>query len=114
MNVVRMLTRDFTVIDVEDTGMRDEFGDATEQTTPAGPFKCWLSQTARTEETANADTQAQTWDLYLEAAADGHVDGSSRGTVDGVTYELVGPPWPARNARTGRLEYVEATVRKVA
>lgn len=110
MNVAHLLTSTATVTVVADTGSPDAFGDPT-PTTSTQTFACWLSQTQRSEATANADVQHETWVLYLEVAAAG-VEGFDRVTVDGITYELDGPPWPARNPRTRLVTHVECTLRR--
>lgn len=110
MNVDHLLTSSATITTVTDTGSADAFGDPTHVTTTT-TFACWLSQSQRSESTANANTQQETWTLYLEAAA-ATVDGYDRVTVDGVTYELDGPPWPARNPRTRLISHVECTLRR--
>lgn len=74
--------------------------------------RCWLHQTSRDEETALANTQGQTADLYLPAGTD--PTGLDRIEVQGVTWQFVGPPLPAINPRTGTESHVEATVRCTA
>lgn len=110
MNVARLLTSTALVTLVKATGAVDGFGDPTNATTTKS-FKCWLSQQQRSELTANENTQQETWALYLEPAAL-DVTGFDRVTVDGITYEFEGPPWPARNPRTGQLTHLECTVRR--
>lgn len=90
----------------------DVFGDNVAVPTSAS-FACWLYQTARAENTDGEDTQEETWTLILEPAAAGVVDGSSAITVDDVTYEFTGPPWPAKSPVDG-IVFVEATVKLVA
>lgn len=110
MNATHLLTSTCTVDVVTYTGPDDGFGDPTIVTTTR-TLACWLSQRQRSEVTGNADTQQETWDLYLEPAA-ADIDGLGRVTVDGIVYELDGPPWPALNPRTRQITHVEATVRR--
>lgn len=120
MNVRSLLRTPATITRTRPGTARDVFGDAV-AVTHRLDVRCWLWQTVRGEQTANADTQEQTWHVGL-AAADGAplatlaglITGSDRLTVDGTVYEFDGPPWEARNPRTGRLDYLEATVRRVA
>lgn len=110
MNPSTLLTSTATVDLVEPTGPVDGFGDPTEVITSKS-FKCWLSQTSRSEDTANANSQQELWDLFLEPAAVA-VDGWDRVTVDGKAFELDGPPWPALNPRTQTVTHLECKVRR--
>lgn len=110
MNVEHLLTSSAEITFVTDDGVPDSFGDAT-QTTTSQTFRCWMYQTGRAEDTANADSQFETWSLMLEAAA-ANVNGWDRVTVNGIEYELAGPPWPALNPRTQLTTHVECTVRR--
>jgi hypothetical protein len=74
-------------------------------------YRCWLWQTQRTEATDNEDTQFEQWSVAFEP--DTEIDGSARFTVDGVTYQLYGPPWTVLNPRTRRVSHLEATARRV-
>lgn len=91
----------------------DAYGDPL----PAGtPFDvaCWLFQTRRDEKRTivGEDMQAETWTLYLPPGTT--VDGNDNVAVDGVTYEVVGPPWPAFNPRSRKVTHIEATLRRAA
>lgn len=115
MNVNRLLNQTCTLTLVTPgAGAADGMGDPTDTTTTA-TFRCWLSQatSARTgaEITRNENVQSQSLDLYLEPAA-AALDGYDRVTVDGVTYEVDGPPIVERNPRTLVVEYVVASVRR--
>lgn len=110
MLATRLMTKTATITRVTQDGAADGYGDPTEQTTTASAA-CWLHQTQRSEDTRDANRQAQTWDAYF---APGTVlDGSDRVTVDGIAYEVEGPPWKADNPRTGAEEFVAATLRRV-
>lgn len=111
MDPTRLLTQTCTITRVAMTGTDDAFGDPTEQTTTA-TYVCWLHQVGRGEQTANANTQTEMWSMYLDPAADGLVDGGDRATIDGVTYELDGPPWAAHNPRTGDITHLEVGLRR--
>jgi hypothetical protein len=111
MNVARLLKVDATVTSVSLTGTEDEFGDPTEETSTA-IYKAWAWQTSRSDETVGTDVQSQKWRIALHRSAEGLVDGGDRITYEGTEYEVDGPPWIARNPRTGRVEYIEATMRR--
>lgn len=99
-----------TVTVVAETGAEDEYGNPTEQTTTTATT-CWLHQTQRSEGTVDANTQDETWQLYLPPTVT--IDGGDRITVQGVIYELIGPPWRAFNPRLETTTHIEATVRRV-
>lgn len=107
MNVEHLLTSVATVDLVTTTGPVDAFGDPTEVVTTV-TFKAWLSQTSRFDETANANSQIQKLAIYLDASA-ADVQGFDRVTINGVVYELDGPPWPALNPRTRQITHVECS-----
>lgn len=90
---------------------RDEMGDEVVTYGEPTTWKGWFEQDQRGEDTANTDQQVERWRLYLVPAAAGQVSGSARATVQGDTYELIGPPWAATHPRTGQVTHVEATMR---
>lgn len=80
---------------------------------------CELQQVTRSEDTVDSDQQAHDWNLYLaptgtadDVIVETELDGSDRVAVAGVPYEVIGPPWPVRNPRTGALIMIEARVRR--
>lgn len=113
MRTTRLLRLVGTVTPSDPGETVDTFGDPVVEDGDPIIVRCWLEQTVRVEDTANRDQQAETYTLYLEAAAASTVDGSSRITIDGFTYELDGPPWAATNPRTGRVSHLVATGRRV-
>lgn len=111
MDPTRLMTQECTITHLTLDGGHDEYHNPTSagvDTTVA----CWLHQTQRSEQTVDADTQIQTWQLYLPP--DTTVDGSDHITVDGDVFELAGPPWSAFNPRLRRVTHIECTLRKVA
>jgi hypothetical protein len=96
-------------------GSSDEYGDQVlVDGTPVvldGDPGCWIEQTQRSERTDNQNEQAETFSLYLPSDAD--VSGLDRIEVEGVSYELDGPPWRAFNPRTRQYTHLQATVRRV-
>lgn len=111
MDITRLLTLTATITHVAQTGAVDTYGNPTEQTSTS-TAAAELQQTARDEQDRDANIGEQTWLLLLAPTAT--IDATDRVTVSGVTYEVVGPPWLARNPRTGANSHIEATVRKAA
>lgn len=115
MNPSGLLPLTATVTQVEQTGPPDAFGDPTEVTTTA-TFKCWIwrggAQSAITESTANQNLQSDEYLIALEPAAEGEIDGTDRVTVNGITYEVDGPLWPALNPRTNQVSHIEGVLRR--
>lgn len=109
MDVRRLLKLDVEITHITDTGPPDEMGDPGEEITTSS-FKGWYWQTRRDEDTANIAVSREEHRLALEPAAFGQVHAGDRAAVDGLTFEVDGPPWNARNPRTGILEFVEATI----
>jgi hypothetical protein len=111
MRPERLFPSDVTVHRVTQDGPPDEMGDPTEQTiSTEHPRAGSVWQVQRSEETANTDVQLEQWRGVLRR--DLVVDGTDRIEVEGITFELDGPPWPARNPRTGRVEFLEVTLRR--
>jgi len=71
---------------------------------------CWLHQTQASEDTRGGRFGEERWSVYLPA--DTALDIDDRVSVDGVVYEVAGPPWSAVNPRTGIVEFVQASLRK--
>lgn len=111
MNVARLLKVDAVVTSVSETGADDVFGDPTEETTTA-TYKAWSWQTSASDDTVGTNLQSAERKIALHRSAAGQVDGGDRITYEGIEYEVEGPPWIARNPRTNRIEYVEATVKR--
>ena len=108
----RLLDLAVTVTRVAATGAQDAYGNPTPVTTTAGPFRghAWL--VGANERTVDQDLQVQEWRVVLEAAAAGLVDGGDRLTFSGHTWEVIGPPWPLTNPRTGESSHVQLAARR--
>ena len=113
MNVAHLLRLTYTIDHVEQTGPPDAMGDPTEVVT-SSTFKGYAWQSRRDDQTANTDIASEEWRLALHRSAAGNVDAGDRVEVDGITFEVYGPPWIARNARTTAIEYVELTLRRTS
>lgn len=113
MNVAHLLRLDYTIEHVEQNGPPDEMGDPTEVVTTS-TFKGYAWQSRREDETSNTAVAFEEWRLALHRSAAGEVDAGDRVEIDGTTFEVYGPPWIARNARTTAIEYVELTLRRTS
>lgn len=110
MPASHLMTQTATLHHVTETGT-DEYNDATtSETTTSSP--CLMQQTVRTEATTSGLVTSEVLVLFLPADAD--VDALSKVTVDGLTYELDGPPSKPFNPLAGAVGHLECTVRRVA
>lgn len=107
MDPSRLIRSSITVEHRVATGPPDEMGDPTDVVTTS-TFLGYVWQTTVAEETSNAETTREEWGLALERAAAGQIDAGDTVVADGITFEVYGPPWPARNPRTQLVEYVQA------
>ena len=111
MDVTRLLTLTATITHVAHAGAADAYGNPTETTTTS-TAAAEIQQTQRDEHTRDANVAEETWLLVLAPTAT--IDNTDRVSVGGVSYEVIGPPWRARNPRTGDVTHIEATVKKAA
>lgn len=121
MNPVRLMTRTATITHVEpDEDNPDAYGNPGELTETTTAL-CELQQIVRTENTVDANTQTGDWALFLAPTGEDDggytvpvvLEGADHVEIDGTRYELIGPPWPVRNPRTGLTTHIEARVRQV-
>lgn len=71
-----------------------------------------LQQQGRTEDDDRGQVGEATWLAIWPAGTT--VDEYAQVTTGGATYEVVGPPWAARNPRTRQASHVEATLRRTS
>lgn len=106
----RLLNLPGTLTRVTFDGAADDYNTPTE-TTETASVRCWHEQVARSEDTVSTNQQAETHRLYFRRCDD--PTGWDRLTVSGLTFQIVGPPWPARNPRTCDVSHWEAHGRVV-
>lgn len=113
MRPERLLSSSITVHRVTQDGPPDEMGDPTEETVSTTYDRAGsVWQVQRSDETGNTDVQVEEWRGVLRRDLAGTVDGGDRITVEGIEFQIEGPPWPARNPRTTRIEFLEVTLRR--
>jgi hypothetical protein len=116
--VHRKLTQTGTLVLLASTGAEDEYGNPTDDASDPVTVRCFVSTTrggtllTGEDESGLAQTLVESLVVYIEP--DAEVTGHARLTVDGATYEVIGPPFHAYNPRTRTPEYWEATVRRTA
>ena len=90
---------------------RDEYGDHPLVVTSTEEVPCNLQPQWSREQTVNADTQVESFNLYLPAGVE--LGGHDRVVVEGVGYEVFGPAgeWVDFAQRP---HHVEAILRRVA
>lgn len=114
MNVQHLLTTPCTITTVTNNGDPDEYGDATESTTSTRTT-CWVTRRGNLsdggESVGVTDWQVDTLDLYLPPGT--AITGADRVTVNGTTYEVVGPPHEHFNPLSQTYDFVSAVIRRV-
>lgn len=113
MDVTRLLTLNGIVTRRARAGAPDELGDRTYTVLNLGPYKCWIWQTRRYEDTVNQDTQAEDYGIAIEPSAAGQITGGDAITIDNVVYEFDGPVWEAFHPRLRRVVHVQGTLKRV-
>lgn len=106
MPISSLLNRVCTLVYRTEDGTPDAFGNPTIDITAVAAV-CEVQQRQRDERTVAGEVATTYWAVYLPA--DTTVDDLAAVIVDGDVYELLGPPWPARNPRTQTVSHVEAT-----
>lgn len=104
----RLLTRACTIERV--TEPADDY-DQTPGVPTAIETRCELQQT-KTDEQLEGAAQETEWLLFLPA--DVELAGADAVVVDGTRYQLTGDPWPVHNPRIGRVDHIEARLRRAA
>lgn len=97
----------------------DEYNNPLEMVTEF-TAACELQQLANDERTVDANLQRSDWMLFVAPTCtnsggtivETEIDGGDQVVVGGVTYEVDGPPWPARNPRTQTLTHIQVNLRR--
>jgi hypothetical protein len=110
MNPQRLITLDGVLTVRSSDGAPDDYNNPTETTTTRD-VKCWYEQAQASEATANTLRQDETHRLFLLASES--MTGWDQLAVNGLEFEVVGPPWKAINPRTGVASHIEARGRQV-
>lgn len=111
MSLSQLINRPCTLTRRSPSGARNQYGKRLPTQTTVETL-CELQQQSRDEPGEAGEFGDTTWLLVLPAGT--AIDTSDSVTVDGDVYELVGPPWEARNPRTRQVSHIEATVRRTA
>jgi hypothetical protein len=76
------------------------------------PALGYLEQTTAVEITLDRDTVISDWLLVVPVGT--AINTLDQVDVDGITYEVVGAPWPADNPRLRVVDHIEARLRHVS
>lgn len=106
MSFTELLTRTAVIHRKVPSGSGDYNAPAFTETTSSKP--CYLEQLDRTEDASGRDTSAATHRAFFDP--DVILSAIDTVVIDGTTYEVVGIPDIAFNARTGVAHHVEATL----
>ena len=119
MDPGRLLKQTIVVTKILQDGPPDAMGDPTETATYSS-FRGYVWQTQTSEQTGGGQIETESWELVLHASAAGILAAGDKITENGElvagelvagsgeSFDVAGPPWNARNPRTGRIEYVHA------
>jgi hypothetical protein len=113
MDPRRLLSLNGIITTRSRSGVADDLGDRSYTVLTRGPYKCWIWQTRRYEDTVNQDTQAEDYGIAIELAAAGQFTGGDAITIQNVVYEFDGPPWDAFHPLLRRVTHIEATLKRV-
>lgn len=97
---------------------RDEYGDVIEGNGAPVVLNggrgdgVWIEQSLRDESRDGNNVRSETWRLFAPPSV--ALDAGAKVEVDGVTYEVDGPPWRATNPRQRTVTHIEATLRRVS
>lgn len=80
---------------------------------PGGPGNgVWIEQNLRDETRDANNVRSESWRLFALPSL--VLDAGAKVEVDGVEYEVDGPPWRATNPRLRTVSHIEATLRRVS
>ena len=103
MSLDSLMTRTATITRRTQSGTPDATNVPTWEETSAS-VKCYLEQGNRSGPTSSEITAGRTTeiaDAFAIVPPGTPVDGTDRITVDGVRYEVIGPPWPVERPGQG-------------
>jgi hypothetical protein len=110
VSLATLLTQDVTILTAQTVENRYGRTEKDWSLTPTSSVvKGWVSQTSRSEVTGEREAQVASWVLYLHP--DATITGLDRVEWEGITFEVDGPPNPARTP--GVLHHYEVPLRVI-
>lgn len=111
MSLARLANQEVEILPF-DEGATDEYNNPTPTWPEENVRKTtgWLEQIGERENTDDRNTQITEWTLVI-ADPDAELGGRDRVRIDGITYEVIGPPRGPRTPR-GR-HHLEVRLRHV-
>jgi len=103
----RLLATPCTIVSTSD-GTADVYGDAVEQSLTIDTT-CYYEQ-KQTSEVEGGAVEESRWLVILPASVS--PKGTDRILIGGLSYALVGDPWPAIRPQTGLVDHVECIARR--
>lgn len=110
MSLAQLLNRTVTITTQSPSGTADGYGNETD--TPTTVETVGELQQRQRDEDATGGVSDTSWLLVVPAGTE--IAADSTVTVDGLAYEVIGDPWPARSPRTGEVHHIEATLQRTA
>jgi hypothetical protein len=114
MSISTLINRPCVILQRSQPGSVDSYGNL-ETVDVEAETVCALQKQATlasSEPAGEGEFSATGWNIFLLAGVD--INTGDAVVVDGLTYELVGDPWPVRNERTGVISHLEAEARRTA
>lgn len=111
MSLAKLLNTPCTIVRSSASETEDDYGNLIPSEEEIDAV-CEVQQKARDEQAEGEPADAD-WLGVFPVGTD--LDSNDSVIVDELgRFELIGPPWPARNPRTKAVSHVEATLRRVA
>ena len=96
------------LIDPDTPTGEDEYGNPT-YTPSQIQTKCYYEQQAH-QEVMDPPGEIEQQQVLFMVPADVPINGWSAVTIEGVSFDVKGPPWVVRNPRSNRVSHVEASL----
>jgi hypothetical protein len=109
MTLRRLLSQTATVL-THSNGTADDYGNSTPGYSAGTDYPCRLE--LRTSDENRSDRDTQLTGLWLVLEPDAVIDGHDRVRVDGITYEVNGPPMMQATNRAQ--SHIEVNLRRAS
>lgn len=114
--VDNLMTHEATIVRKARTGTLDDHGVPLQESSSGVTTVCYLDQggqvgSQRSEQTVGREAEIESFVGYFPASV--NLDGTDVVVVDGIDFEVMGPPWYARNPLTDAVDHCELNLRRI-